>query len=491
MPPFIKRFKADDCHYVYDSNTNEIVKVDPVVWDVLGLYGLVDEQQIVQELAGSYPGQTINRALAGIRRSRRKEGLFSSKRPEIMRAGFTRDSLQEQLESAVSHLVLCMTEMCNLRCGYCVYSGEYEYFRRHGAINMDVSIACQAVDFFNQHSSKEENPSIGFYGGEPLLRFGEIKKVTKYVRKTFKRPVLLLVTTNGTNLTPEVIHFLIEEGFQVQVSLDGPRMIHDRFRRYPKGGGSFEDIYRNLKCFRELDEKYFLEKMFFQVTMAPSAQISAVYEFFKNDPVVKDANITFAGVAPAAKTFFDQFTEEEMRSIGDGGYGGLQKAFLNELIAKGQSDDRLLTAIFERPLFNIHRRNLFHGHSSECGITGLCYPGVRRLFVKPDGVLLICERVADSLTIGNLKDGYDIGRIWELLEAYSRPLDKICTDCWAVRLCSRCFAETFSESGYDEQAKIEACETTREEELNNLINYCKVLSKNPKAFDYMNDMEVT
>lgn len=79
------------------------------------------------------------------------------------------------LNQKVQNLVLQVTQNCNLRCAYCVYSGNY-YNRTHKQEKMSEKAAFQAVDFFMERSTAVENPIIGFYGGEPFLEFELIKK---------------------------------------------------------------------------------------------------------------------------------------------------------------------------------------------------------------------------------------------------------------------------------------------------------------------------
>ena len=72
------------------------------------------------------------------------------------------------LSKKVGNLVLQVTQDCNLRCKYCVYSGNY-YNRVHSKHKMSEEIALRAVDFFMERSSAVESPIIGFYGGEPCF----------------------------------------------------------------------------------------------------------------------------------------------------------------------------------------------------------------------------------------------------------------------------------------------------------------------------------
>jgi len=59
--------------------------------------------------------------------------------------------------------------------------------------------------------------------------------------------------TNGTLLTKETVKMLRPLGLkEAQVTIDGPRHIHNNFRPYRSGAGSFDVIIRNVKDVRGL-----------------------------------------------------------------------------------------------------------------------------------------------------------------------------------------------------------------------------------------------
>ena len=64
---------------------------------------------------------------------------------------------------------------------------------------------------------------LNFYGGEPLLSFELIKKAVAFLKKNtdFGIRSSYSITTNGTLLTKEIIHFLNENNFSVELSFDG------------------------------------------------------------------------------------------------------------------------------------------------------------------------------------------------------------------------------------------------------------------------------
>lgn len=69
-----------------------------------------------------------------------------------------------------------------------------------------------------------ENYFLNFYGGEPLLAFNLIKRIFTFLpekNKIHKKAGQYSITTNGSLLTEEIIQFLDEHNFSVEISFDG------------------------------------------------------------------------------------------------------------------------------------------------------------------------------------------------------------------------------------------------------------------------------
>jgi uncharacterized protein len=153
------------------------------------------------------------------------------------------------LEAYVLRVALSLTHDCNLSCKYC-YAGKKK--------KKDVSLATakEAVDFALKVAPPKRGIKFSFFGGEPLLRFDLIKKITKYIREKEKEnevTISLSVTSNGTLLTDSIFEFFKKENIELCISIDGPAHIHDLNRVYVDGRGSFEDVIKKLRrAVREL-----------------------------------------------------------------------------------------------------------------------------------------------------------------------------------------------------------------------------------------------
>ena len=89
--------------------------------------------------------------------------------------------LGHYLKNHVEKLTLQVTQRCNLRCEYCIYSGNYDN-RKHSELDMSFETAKKAIDFYLLSSGEMEKCSIAFYGGEPLLNLKLIKQCVEYVK---------------------------------------------------------------------------------------------------------------------------------------------------------------------------------------------------------------------------------------------------------------------------------------------------------------------
>ncbi|WP_227060852.1 4Fe-4S cluster-binding domain-containing protein [[Clostridium] scindens] len=104
-----------------------------------------------------------------------KEGLFKPNVVEKIWHPQT-DIVEHHTEKKLQQLTLQVTQQCNLRCEYCIYSGIYDGNRTHANKRMNFEVARKAIDFFLEHSIETSDVVIGFYGGEPLLEFELIRR---------------------------------------------------------------------------------------------------------------------------------------------------------------------------------------------------------------------------------------------------------------------------------------------------------------------------
>ena len=112
---------------------------------------------------------------------------------------------------SVNNLALHLTEQCNMRCKYC--------FVTRSSARMSAKVAEAAVDYLLQECGKYAK--VTFFGGEPLLEFDLMKRITEYIRNKSSFPVILDVVTNGTLLSEEFLKYADTNCIRVGISYDG------------------------------------------------------------------------------------------------------------------------------------------------------------------------------------------------------------------------------------------------------------------------------
>jgi uncharacterized protein len=101
----------------------------------------------------------------------------------------------------------------------------------------------------------------------------------------------------------QILAFLAKNQIDLTVSLDGPQILHDRYRVSAREKGSFERLKRNLERLRKIDEKYYDEKVAFSVVITPPYDLETIVDFFEHDDLVRD-HLLFVLYADRSYTTF-------------------------------------------------------------------------------------------------------------------------------------------------------------------------------------------
>ena len=142
-------------------------------------------------------------------------------------------------------LTILPTLACNLACVYC-----YEHSRPDIMREDTVDAICAYVE---ERARKErlDKLHVTWYGGEPLLAASTVWNLSHRFSSLSEKhgfEYTAAITTNGTLLTKEVVDNLLRYNVKsMQVTVDGPRDIHDARRPFKSGkGSSFDAIMDNL-----------------------------------------------------------------------------------------------------------------------------------------------------------------------------------------------------------------------------------------------------
>lgn len=142
-------------------------------------------------------------------------------------------------------LIIHTNYSCNLSCSYCY---------QQGSVSRSSSMSKETVEkfwhFFNKINSNNllDVVDLCFIGGEPLICSEIIEQIYDMARQVFfDKKITTTLVTNGTLLTSS-LKCLDKVTFDcIQVTLDGPSQVHDKFRRSHKSSDNFEGILLNLR----------------------------------------------------------------------------------------------------------------------------------------------------------------------------------------------------------------------------------------------------
>lgn len=384
------------------------------------------------------------------------------------------DYLEHYVHNCMSQLILQVTQQCNLRCDYCIYSGKYSN-RSHSNKKMDYTTAKKAIDFFAANIREQKDINISFYGGEPLLEFDLIKKCVDYANETIEgRNVRYSMTTNGTLITSDIVEFFMEHNFQTLISLDGAKEEHDINRKFVNGRGSFDTIMSNVRMIKEKYPEY-IKSISFNTVINPKSNLSCVLEFFSTDQIMSDLTVMFSDVNPGPQVQKDEFNERfdlvrkfEYIKLLLSIVKKVDEECVSPLVKSGikQIDDLYNNLYNHRPLAKINH----HG--------GPCIPGVRRLFVSTVGNLFPCERIneaSDFFMIGSLDNGLDLDKVQAILNI-GKITEEECINCWNLSHCAMCASELkLVGNNYDQisrESKLKKCESSKARTLENFLELC-------------------
>lgn len=472
-----KRFHTDTHYYIYDTCTNEILRVSKIIYDIIDIFLLEDFQSVLSYFKEAYPLEALKEALFRLEQIIEMKQYFSILRPFTLKFPLTTQEIEKSLDSEIQQLILGITEACNLRCIYCAYSGKYYFQRTHSRRFMPFHIAKSAIEYYDQHSNDVETRYVSFYGGEPLLAIETIQQVIDHINKNFSQNYMFNLSTNGTLLNGETTQLLIDNDVALLVSLDGPAEVHNSVRTYPDGDGSFDVIIQNLRDLKEKDPNYYKRKVVFRPTISRFDKIEDMYKFFsENHDLFEGQPIHTGFVDP-----FDNSMEEGVISTDNGiGYHNLLEKY-KQIKVHGLEVPLFFSEMFEVKLRRIHKRNasLIPGSFYP---NGICCPGVRKIFCTVEGYYTVCERVNSGLIIGDVRYGIDPTKVISLVERYIQMSNADCSRCWGVRFCNICFTAIYGNQ-FDIERKRQVCNLFLKELENMMKLYCSVRELNYTAFD--------
>ncbi len=427
-----KLFTAAGHEYFWNSAAGEASQISPATRDAISVCG------------NAHGGVDLARANSDA----------PDLRPHIANP-YSDAMIAPALHSQLRMLVLEMTQNCNLACSYCIDGDAYGQKNCLGHRNLGASDAFAAVDMLARGAQGHDKPLIlSFYGGEPLLRFGLLRQIVTYARAVAgARGVVFSITTNGTLLSDHVVDYLVSEGFNLIVSLDGPRAVHDRFRLTKKGAPTHDRIIAALDRIKQRHPEFAATNMRLSIVVMPNADLAGLQAFFDEMAM------------PVLANFVESYGLDgiEARGKGQPGLADLAAGLRSRIRAyRDTTGDSYLDSKASACDFaaNLLRSTLekMSRKGGGCGnqSLGQCLLGTSRLYVASDGAMYPCEKLAGHSVarIGDADTGLDPGKIARTIDAFYDMAAQKCDGCWMATRCSMCLAlvasgDTISEEKFD------------------------------------------
>lgn len=170
---------------------------------------------------------------------------------------------------------------CNLDCAYCFYK-EKKGLYPDGTFRMTDKVM---EEYIRQTIAGHTVPEVTFawQGGEPTLMGLPFFRRAVAVQKKYAGPKTRIENTfqtNGLLLDDKWCRFFRENRFLVGLSMDGPRDLHDAYRRDRQGCGTFDRVEKAALLLQKHRVAF---NILCAVTSTNADHPQEVYRFFRDE----------------------------------------------------------------------------------------------------------------------------------------------------------------------------------------------------------------
>jgi len=170
---------------------------------------------------------------------------------------------------------------CNLSCDYCFFlKKEMLYPGSDFRMPNDVHEA-----YIRQLLEAHQTPevTIAWQGGEPTLMGLDFFRRSVELQKKYQKPGTRIENTfqtNGILLDDEWCRFFHENGFLIGLSLDGPKELHDAYRKDKGGRGTFDRVVRAARSLQKHKVEF---NILCTVNSTNADHPLKIYRFFRDE----------------------------------------------------------------------------------------------------------------------------------------------------------------------------------------------------------------
>jgi len=270
---------------------------------------------------------------------------------------------------------------CNIDCTYCFFLSKEALYPNDKHRMSEATLEAYIRQLLEAH--RTPNVTVAWQGGEPTLMKVEFFRRSVELVEKYRRPgqtVQHTFQTNGILLDDEWCTFFKEHRFLVGLSVDGPRALHDTYRRDRSRNGTFDRVMQGWALLRRHGVDF---NILCTVNAANEKHGRAVYQFFRDEmgatwvqfiPIVERATEQTIGIAnsgwseqPGRKRLL--YTQSghlvTTRSVGGEQYG----RFLVDIFEEWVRHDvgRVFVQMFDVTLEAHFGRHMLCVHAPTCG----------------------------------------------------------------------------------------------------------------------------
>lgn len=372
----------------------------------------------------------------------KNHGFFLESKP--INFGTVSESMVKNNMAELPQIVFETTDFCNLNCTYCALGDVYEGFdeRNQKKINTDHAITLLKYILEIKHKSKKNQLYISFHGGEPLANgvfIQQIVKVANRLKSEKDMEIMYTMTTNAT-LLHKYVHFLVENKFQLLISLDGNEANHS-YRSYRENKkNSFNRVIENIDMLQRDYPEYFVNHVNFNAVLHNRNSVKDIYEFIysRYHKIPRIAELNPCDVNPNKEELFNQMFHDKRKSEAE--YVNKESNYLphEEMLQYKELTDFLKNYSINYYISNI--MDLFPGEKKYLP-TSTCLPFWKKLMLTTNSKLTLCEKVSyHKLMVGEVGEtvNIEIPQIIQQYNFYYEHMKEKCQQCYANKSCDIC-----------------------------------------------------
>ena len=312
------------------------------------------------------------------------------------------DVLKNRYNSSDMALTILPTRGCNFGCIYC-----YEQDRPNVLMNEQTE---KAIVKFVCSNSNLKRLSVVWYGGEPLLNFDSMVRLTKMF-KQLNIEYSAKIVSNGYLLTKEKADLMKDLAIRnIQITFDGSEEIHNQRRFLLGGQPTYRKIMDNLKYLLSINKEITID-IRTNIDRRNKDDYNKFYQDFKSE--INDKRVTmYPGCV--SDLLSSECVSPEF-NISEGGY-------------KAQ----FILDIFDK--YGIEIKSFLPKYRRHSCVASKYFAFV----IGPEGELYKCWRMVGNQkeAIGNVNDGsFDMVKFSKYLIGADYTLDSKCLQCEFITLC--------------------------------------------------------